>query len=89
MGAGSKGLARPTDKPKNGLVPKTGVDPLKSFDLDRFSPTKFAAFFSVVFRASRGGGEMEPEEGPWNVSGVKIGNRIRLSVSGPGPPENK
>ena len=44
-------------KLQTGLVPKTGLDPPKSFDSGRFCPTKFYGVFSVVFRLSREGWE--------------------------------
>ena len=77
--------ARPTDKLENGLVPETEVDPLKSFDLDVFH---LVPFFSVVFRASRGGGRMGPEEGSWNGSGLFFGESdTTFRFTAPGPPE--
>ena len=38
------------DQHKNGLDPKTGLDHPKSFDLGRFSPTKFTALFLSFLR---------------------------------------
>ena len=46
-------------KPKNGLVPKTGFDHPKSFDVGMFSPTNFEPIFcqfwfrAVLFRTLR------------------------------------
>ena len=49
------GTAKITAKKRTTKRPADKLDPLKSFDLDRFPPTKFAVFFSKVVRASRGG----------------------------------